>query len=1113
MGGGRKAAALLIITSKRNGMADFNQIRQEIDQNIYENQDGDITGEVMNEVLNDVVDAVEDAVTNGNNIRAFKGWWPDLAALKAAITAEPGDSAYVKDASPATTWSIYVYDATASSDNYWADSGTDADTSSVQSFASGEEVNETYIDDTHLVNPKDGALPTANDTMQLKAKLGGVTASAVKVNETPANGYVNGSNGSIAQYTGMKYIETPIGDAKHVRFLGVKVVSSTSSGYAFGHYTDESDPTTWVTDMSAEFDRGASSATTKEYELDVPNNATHFRTTSANSAVPGLSQNFYCYLQSGESVVELVDGLDKKINGEDYEVIGDDILPASRNTQWKICSSSATGTDSALTVVSSNNSYYIGLSNHHGGKLLITANATYTSYYMMLKKEISTNDAPYTVQQLINGGYLCEEVHQKDGVMYPSRAISSKDTIEIPIPNDALFILLSGIIIGSNSNRNVQSVKIISIEHVNGTIDTLKEAIAELANKEQKQGEPLKLVLKEGKCFTAPISLEKGFYIKVKEQYKLTNGYLLDHLTGEVVDDKFPIGRTFDGDICRKTSSMCKIPGFDVMIQIESIDGSNIESYKGVIDTFAIVTDIYTRKLPNDIDASVYHAFRNKLQTSIGSVWTPSLQAARKIPRSGGNADTNRYRRGVTYLGVNYSGPTEWGKHVGMEVSMRTFITAINNPRSVMYTERIDGSGAYEPNNPYGFTHNSFASEAGAYYGCVCTGLTSYLLGLNSVIPSSAWKVSGTSWGAGKFDVIMQGTSTNPNIILCGEDEYHYDNDNDCKALAELLNPMDFIWNTGHCAVISDIYKDEWGEIKYIVISEETAPNSLSEAYTPKDFFERNQYMVTHNRDWQVLRKKTAWTIGEASIPRAGQDKEFVVMNNSQYNPEDMGNVDKDITTFSGEGAVFVIGDYSDNTNNFKMFLNIHRGGSDGYNYIQLFSESDDESTATPIDEIDISSNGGNVAQSDILDADAATEEDWIIYNLAEYWRVNQPNNTGKFKARVVRKESNSVVLYSGCAHFEFVKIEVSINTETNKFGFVVKGGTPVQYRIESENGLIAYAVVKDLTPSDYTTEDDVHTGTNLTIPSSWNSGYIRLFVKTDYGMANRRIAYTKPTN
>ena len=75
----------------------------------------------------------------------FKGWFNSLDDLKASYTAAVGDSAYVKDASPATTWSIYIYDETATTDNNWADSGMKADTSNVQTFASGEEVNQTYI--------------------------------------------------------------------------------------------------------------------------------------------------------------------------------------------------------------------------------------------------------------------------------------------------------------------------------------------------------------------------------------------------------------------------------------------------------------------------------------------------------------------------------------------------------------------------------------------------------------------------------------------------------------------------------------------------------------------------------------------------------------------------------------------------------------------------------------------------------------------------------------------------------------------------------------------------------------------------------------------------------
>lgn len=110
-------------------------------------------------------------------VNPFKGWWPDLATLKAAHTATAGDSAYVKDASPATTWSIYIYDSTASSDNYWADSGLDADTSHTQTFASGEEVNLTPIDETHLSNPTQNSLARALDVVG-KLNMLGVTTTA-----------------------------------------------------------------------------------------------------------------------------------------------------------------------------------------------------------------------------------------------------------------------------------------------------------------------------------------------------------------------------------------------------------------------------------------------------------------------------------------------------------------------------------------------------------------------------------------------------------------------------------------------------------------------------------------------------------------------------------------------------------------------------------------------------------------------------------------------------------------------------------------------------------------------------------------------------------------------
>ena len=98
----------------------------------------DATANVQGKTLELGIPKGADGRDGSDATNPFKGWFDSLADLKASYTALIGDSAYVKDASPATTWSIYIYDSTASSNNYWGDSGIDADTSNVQTFASGE---------------------------------------------------------------------------------------------------------------------------------------------------------------------------------------------------------------------------------------------------------------------------------------------------------------------------------------------------------------------------------------------------------------------------------------------------------------------------------------------------------------------------------------------------------------------------------------------------------------------------------------------------------------------------------------------------------------------------------------------------------------------------------------------------------------------------------------------------------------------------------------------------------------------------------------------------------------------------------------------------------------
>lgn len=178
--------------------------------------------------------------------------------------------------------------------------------SSNQAACSLKEVSETINITNQVISDRD-------NVAELEVKLQGITTEETKVTQQPVTGsYIKGSDGSIVSSSGTAYLEIALGVTKRVRFLGGWYTSTSyTSGYAFGHYSDQS---TWVTDKSSVFDTNASTLGTKEYNIAVPEGATHFRTTAATSSVPALAQNFYCYLQTGERVVDLIEELEGELN-------------------------------------------------------------------------------------------------------------------------------------------------------------------------------------------------------------------------------------------------------------------------------------------------------------------------------------------------------------------------------------------------------------------------------------------------------------------------------------------------------------------------------------------------------------------------------------------------------------------------------------------------------------------------------------------------------------------------------------------------------------------------------------------------------------------------------
>ncbi len=85
--------------------------------------------------------------------------------------------------------------------------------------------------------------------------------------------------------------------------------------------------------------------------------------------------------------------------------------------------------------------------------------------------------------------------------------------------------------------------------------------------------------------------------------------------------------------------------------------------------------------------------------------WTPT--AATMPNRSGGY-----FTQGKRYTGVPYSSVKTTGRCIGFDIYLKTFLAAVENPRSVLYTENLPGK----------------VPNAAPYYGTVCSTFTSYAL-------------------------------------------------------------------------------------------------------------------------------------------------------------------------------------------------------------------------------------------------------------------------------------------------------------------------------------------------------------------------------------------------
>lgn len=372
----------------------------------------------------------------------FKGWLTSKSQLPS--NPEVGDYAYVEE--DGTT---YIYRC--STNGEWPSTSAEEKDPVDVTFAGGEEVNETYIDDTHLVNPKSGALPTANDAMQLNQKLRGITLEETKGTFTFGDGYIDtdGSiNGTISECRAI----VNISQCEKLRFLGLSIhalASNTLKSFSYCFYDSNNDVIAESIGVYEHTDEQDDGADAKEYIVSVPDNASTFMCSVANPN----RETFYCYLENGSTTQDMVNTigtLDKQINGyEGYNYTETQldwtVGPVNRGISSAGKWASLTGTR-------------IEVAEIVPGSRIKLVNRPVGCWYTILNDITGYNGTGSVIAQFATG--------------FTSRQwLLANSSIEIDVPNDAhTYLYLS---ITTNDGPSHTTVYNGNFGHVNGISDNI----------------------------------------------------------------------------------------------------------------------------------------------------------------------------------------------------------------------------------------------------------------------------------------------------------------------------------------------------------------------------------------------------------------------------------------------------------------------------------------------------------------------------------------------------------------------------------------------------------------------------------------------------------------
>lgn len=216
------------------------------------------------------------------------------------------------------------------------------------------------------------------------------------------------------------------------------------------------------------------------------------------------------------------------------------------------------------------------------------------------------------------------------------------------------------------------------------------------------------------------------------------------------------------------------------------------------------------------------------------------------------------------HKGMPYSLTNEYNKYIGFDVSIKTFMTALHNKHSLLYTENINDKYS---KSSYGIKYQGNRYYCATYMGTVCSFYVSYVLGQK--IP---------------YHVYEYGAMEKMGVVEKIEDQS-----------INGIQIMDVILESGHVSIITNINRTSSGEIVNLTWSESEKPYMKSTVMYPLEFkgrLEKKKGTIYRFKDW--------------ANSQAYKASEFVATYGesvSDYKYND------DICTFAGDEACFREGD------------------------------------------------------------------------------------------------------------------------------------------------------------------------------------------------------------